>query len=233
MTYPVLPEGKLTIAPEAVIDEEGELRRIDPATEGRELALQATEHDLFFEEFPEFKEHRHEMMAMPNEVRFTPKIPDSSFLPNGDLVGLVCWNAIKEQLGGLLVLDESLFPGVQVICTRELLIRWSITLEAFSFLRELTLEEQANALNGSIVDASPFVHVTEDGDLERSYQCHNLLTAMYLMYYLDLTGGSTIKKCQSSGCPEYFRSGAQSESIYCSSRCASRAATRRGRGLNP
>src|SRR5829696_387008 len=30
LTYPVLPEGKLTIAPEAVIDEGGELRRVDP-----------------------------------------------------------------------------------------------------------------------------------------------------------------------------------------------------------
>jgi len=233
LTYPVLPEGKLTIAPEAVIDEGGELRRVDPATEGKELALQAQEHDPFFEEFPEIKERWHEMMALPDEVRFTPKIPDSSFLPNGGSVGLVHWNAIKQQFGGLLVLDESLFPGVHVICTREPLIRWSHLLAAFSFLRDMTVEEQANALNGSLVDASPFVHVAKDGNLERSYQCHNLLTAMYLMFYLDLTGGSTIKKCQSSGCPEYFRTGAQSESKYCSERCASRAATRRGRGLTP
>jgi hypothetical protein len=233
LTYPVLPEGKFSIAPEAVIDEGGELRRIDPATEGKELALQAREHDPFFEEFPEVKELRHEMMALPDEVKFTPKIPDSSFLPNGDSVGLVHWNAIKEQLGGFLVLDGSLFPGVHVICTREPLIRWSHSLETFSFLKDMKLEEQANALNGSLVDASPLVHVSEDGNLERSYQCHNLLTAMYLMFYLDLTGGSTIKKCQSSSCPEYFRTGAQSESIFCSVRCASRAATRRGRGLTP
>jgi len=233
LTYPVLPEGKFSIAPEAVIDEGGGLRRIDPATEGKKLALQAQEQDPFFETFPEFKELQHEMMALPDEVRFTPKIPDNSFLPNGGSVGLVHWNAIKEQFGGLLVLDGSLFPGVHVICTREPLIRWSQMLAAFSYLRDMTMEEQANALNGSLVDASPFVHVTEDRNLERSYQCHNLLTAMYLMFYLDLTGGSTIKKCQSSGCPEYFRTGAQSESIYCSKRCASRAATRRGRGLTP
>jgi hypothetical protein len=233
LTYPVLPDGKLSIAPEAVIEVGGKLRRVDPATEGRELALQAQEHDPFFQEFPEFKEVRHEWMALPDEVRFTPKIPDSSFLPNGGSVGLVHWNAIKEQLGGLLVLDEGLYPGVSVICTREPLIRWSHTLEAFSFLQDMTVEEQANALNGSLGDASPYVHVSEDGNLERRYQCHTLLTAMYLMFYLDLTGGSTIKKCQSSGCPEFFRTGAQSESKYCSERCASRAATRRARGLTP
>jgi hypothetical protein len=233
LTHPVLPEGKLSIAPEAVIEDGGKLRRVDPATEGMELALQAQEHDPFFEEFPEVKEVRHELMALPDEVRFTPKNPDSSYLPNGGSVGLVHWNAIKEQLGGLLVLDESLFPGVHVICTREPLIRWLDILEAFSFLQDMTTEEQANALNGSLADASPYVHVSEDGNLERRYQCHNLLTAMYLMFYLDLTGGSTIKKCQSSGCPEYFRTGAQSESKYCSERCASRAATRRARGLIP
>jgi len=233
LTYPVLPEGKLSIAPEAVIDEGGELRRIDPATEGKELGLQASEHNSFYREFPEYKELQHEMIALPDEVRFTPKDPDYPFLPNGGSAGLVPWNAIKEQLGGLLVLDQSLFPGVHVICTREPLIRWLHELEVFSVLKDMTIEEQANALNGPLADASPLVHVTEDGNLERSYQCHNLLTAMYLMFYLDLTGGSTIKKCQSSGCPEYFRTGAQSESKYCSERCASRAATRRGRGLTP
>ena len=164
---------------------------------------------------------------MPDEVRFTPKDPDSPRLPNSGSVGLVRWNAIREQLGSLLVLDESWFPGVRVISTREPLFRWWDELETFSFLQEMTTEEQAKSLNTSLADASPYVHISEDGNLERSYQCPNLLTAMHLMFYLDLTGGSSIKKCQSSGCPEYFRTGAQSESKYCSERCASRAATRR------
>jgi hypothetical protein len=232
LTDPVLPEGKLSIAPEAIM-EGGKLRQVDPATEGMELVLQAQEHDPFFEEFPEVKEVRHELMALPNEVRFTPKIPDSPDLPNGGSVGLVHWNAIKEQLGGLLVLDESLFPGVHVICTRELFSRWFNMLEAFSWLNDMTTEEQAKSLNVSLGDASPFVHVSENGNLERGYQCPNLLTAMHLMFYLDLTGGSTIKKCQSSGCPEFFRTGTQSESKYCSERCANRASTRRRRGQIP
>jgi hypothetical protein len=71
-------------------------------------------------------------------------------------------------------------------------------LEAFSLLKDMTIEEQANALNGSLADVSPFVHATEDGNPERSYQCHNLLTAMYLMFYLDLTGGSTIKNVRAA-----------------------------------
>jgi hypothetical protein len=44
-------------------------------------------------------------------------------------------------------------------------------MSAFSFLVDLTTEEQAKALNGSLVDASPFVRVSEGGNLERSYQC--------------------------------------------------------------
>jgi hypothetical protein len=60
---------------------------------------------------------------------------------------------------------------LDIASTREPLIRWSLTLSAFSFLVDLTTEEQAKALNGSLVDASPFVRVSEGGNLERSYQC--------------------------------------------------------------
>lgn len=232
LPYPVLPDEKIFVAPEAVIEDSGELRLLDPATDGKELLLEAQERDSFFEEFPEFKDLRHEMIAMPDEVRFTPKIPHSSFLPD-ETADLVRWDAIKEQLGGLLIFDEDSFLGASVICTREPLIRWSLTLSAFSFLADLTTKEQAKVLNGALLDASPFVRVSEEGNLERSYQCPDLRTAMYLMFYLDITGGSAIKKCQSSGCPEYFRTGAQSESKYCSERCANRASTRRGRGLIP
>jgi hypothetical protein len=232
LTFPVLPDEKIFVAPEAVIEESGELRLVEPATEGKELLLKSQESDSFFEEFPEFKELRHEMIAMPDEVRFTPKVPHGPFLPN-ESADLQHWSDIKQQLGGLLVLDEGSFLGASVICSREPLLRWSLALTAFTNLTSLTSEEQAKVLNGSLVDASPFVRVSEDGALERSYQCPNLLTAMYLMYYLDVTGGSTIKKCESIGCPKYFRTGAQGDSKYCSERCANRASTRRGRGLIP
>lgn len=48
---------------------------------------------------------------------------------------------------------------------------------------------------------------------------------MYVMLYLDLTGGNTIKNCESRGCPNYFRVGPQSKSRYCSERCANRTST--------
>jgi hypothetical protein len=53
------------------------------------------------------------------------------------------------------------------------------------------------------------------------------------MLFLDLTGGNTIKKCKSRGCPNYFRVGSQSKSKYCSEQHASRASTRMGRGQEP
>lgn len=43
---------------------------------------------------------------------------------------------------------------------------------------------------------------------------------------LDLTGGNTIKRCDSQGCSNYFHMGPQSKSRYCSEQCANRASTR-------
>jgi hypothetical protein len=82
-------------------------------------------------------------------------------------------------------------------------------------------------------DVSPRALIGKDRNLERRWRYRSLLQAMYIMHFLDLTGGIIIKKCQSRGCPNYFRAGSLIKSKYCSTRCANRASTRKGRGQEP
>jgi hypothetical protein len=88
-------------------------------------------------------------------------------------------------------------------------------------------------LNQYLEGVSPRAFIGEDGNLERGWRYRSLLQAMHVMLFLDLTGGATIKKCQSRGRPNYFRVGPQGKSKYCSRRCANRASTRTGRGQEP
>ena len=62
-----------------------------------------------------------------------------------------------------------------------------------------------------------------DGD-----RCSSLLQAMYLMVFLDFTGGNKVRRCKRQDCRTYYRLGAH-ESDYCSSRCTSVITTRRSR----
>jgi hypothetical protein len=90
-----------------------------------------------------------------------------------------------------------------------------------------------HSVNLYLQEVSPRVLLGEDGNLKRGWHYSSLLQAMYIMMWLDLTGDNTIKKCQSGGCPNYFRVGSQSKSRYCSDRCANRASTRMRRGQEP
>ena len=94
-------------------------------------------------------------------------------------------------------------------------------------------EDLVTYINSVWNGASERAFVGEDRNLKRGWRCGSLLEAMGIMLLLDMTGGNTIKKCQSRGCPNYFRMGPQSKSRYCSKRCANRASTRLGRGQAP
>jgi hypothetical protein len=116
--HPVLPPSRMYIAPEAVIDKRGRLRRIDPSTQGRELVLKLKEDEKWFTATPDLKLHGvdpetltkevwESSVAAPSEVRLVPRVPE--FRPwleeesNGELAP---WEAIKEQFGALLILDH-------------------------------------------------------------------------------------------------------------------------------
>ena len=146
------------------------------------------------------------------------------------------WEVAKKKFGALLVLNEEAFEGVSVLCTREPIEHWSMSLRHFPS-GETSVEKLAsdewNSFNRSLQEVSPHVFLGDDGNLQAGWNCRSLLQAMYVMLYLDLTGDNTIKECESGGCHNHFRVGAQTEVKYCSRRCANRASTRRWRGQEP
>jgi hypothetical protein len=227
------------VAPEAIIDAQGRLRLVDPATEGKDLLCDLLKAGGWLPDSEPSDEWYMEV-ALPSQVRF---------IPTDSLVHLypryfeeprqpVPWEEIQPVYGALLVLDETSVPlrvGVSVVCTREPLRRWSESLGWFpsskTSIEWLGLND--SRFNRQLRTISPYAFVGEDGTLQRGWHCRSLLQAMYLMLYLDLSGGNTIKKCQSRGCPNSFRVGSQSKSKYCSQRCANRASTRMRRGQEP
>src|SRR5919112_623164 len=81
MSGPTLPRGKTLVAPEALIDKRGRLRRVDPATKGKDLLLRLLEPRGHFSaghfRLPDETERMvaYEMMAVPSEVSFAPRDP--------------------------------------------------------------------------------------------------------------------------------------------------------------
>jgi hypothetical protein len=243
---PVLPDGKTLVAPEAVIDERGRLRHIDPATEGKEELFKLLKPLGHFSggHSPRRPLHdneykvAYETMALPSEITFATRGPHLGGLElSVETRRLMPWEGIRKYFGGLTILDNKAPDGVSVICTREPLHYWEVGFRFFPSgapSGALELDEDSYVfLNAFLEEVSPRAFMGEDGNLERGWRYRNLLQAMYVMLFLDLTGGNTIKKCESRRCSNYFRVGWQSKSIYCSERCANRASTRMGRGQEP
>jgi hypothetical protein len=229
---PVIPEGKTLIAPEAVIDDRGRLRRVDPATEGKELL-----RDLLAST-RRYVRKEHSRITLPSEIKLISKTPNvnSKAQLNREPRQLVPWEMVREDYRALMILDEESYTGVSVLCTREPISRWWRALYFFpsgETLDDIIRDESPNTLNFYLQGASPGVILGEAGNVERGWRCRNLLQAMYVMLYLDLTGDNAIRRCQSRGCPGYFHVGSQITTVYCSKKCANRASTRMGRGQEP
>jgi hypothetical protein len=232
LEQPVLPEGKNLVAPEALIDYQGRLRRIDP----REIRQDFLRLQLSYRWYLP----NNSSIALPSEISFSAKNPklDSRWRPTFQAPRpVVPWERIQEDFGALLIADEEAFTGVSVLCTREPLTRWGHSFAFFPSgdtpVEQLVNNEGFPSFNAFLQEVSPRVVIGEDGNLDRSWYCRSLIQAMYAMLYLDLTGGNTIRKCQSGGCPNSFRVGSQNKSKYCSERCANRASTRMRRGQGP
>lgn len=222
LPQPVVRRGKHLIAPEAVLDGSGRLRNVDPATEGVALLLAMQRENRFTEEFlNELSEELfRDYVALPEEIRLiAPR-------GRGQSRKITPWEEARREIGALFVLT----PGgsVSPVCTREPLRWWKRVLDTFPTPREM-LTGDLTQLRG----VQPVFAPEQDGYLNPGWVCDSLLSAMHLMLCLDLSGESTIRKCQSRGCPEYFRAGPYSRARYCSSRCASRASTRLSRGREP
>jgi len=238
--HPVFPIEQMLVAPEAVIDGEGKLRFVDPSTEGRKLLIDLLESKGWRISSERDLKAKHSVISMPSAIQFIAKQPDlDSFLwPSREAPRqLALWEEIRKDFGALLVLDEEAFKGVSVLCTREPLRRWTVSLQLFpsgdTLAEQLANDRSLSSFNSYLEQAAPRAVLGKDGNLERGWTCGSLLQAMYVMLWLDLTGGSTIRKCLSRGCQNYFRMGPQSKSMYCPKRCANRASTRMKRGQEP
>lgn len=236
---PIVPHGKFVIAPEALIDSQGKLREVDPDTEGKELVWRAlADKGRTFSDDLATWDMKHAPIALPSEIQVMPKSPFVGHFssPAARHIQPVPWEVIKENFGVLLVQDEESYTRVSVLCTREPLQRWRSSLASFpsgDMAVDQSLSHSYSALNWRLRQVSPYLRLGEDGNLKGDWHYRSLLQAMYVMLWLDVTGDNTIRKCQSRGCPYYFRVGAQSKSKYCSEQHANRASTRMGRGQEP
>ena len=258
LRYPALPEGRFFVAPEAIIDEAGRLKEIESLTEGRELVYQwqVRQGNPLFVDLPsrlfsrvlpkgsgrskaEVREWiKQDAIIAPSEVKFVPRVT-ARHRPEGQLHGLQNswqpspWETIKRRFGGILVYDEREPVGVSVLCTREPHSDWLVHLDRFPSPDTAASEDLVDYISSVSEAVSPRTFVGEDGNLTQGWRCGSLLEAMGVMFLLDLTSDNKIRKCQSRGCPNYFRIGPQTKSKYCSTRCANRASTRIGRGQVP
>jgi hypothetical protein len=235
---PILPNPfQVYISPEAVI-EDGRLKPVDPAGEGLEV-LAKTVNDSRPSGAPRFTEADYAIVAMPDEVYFAEKepyrYPDD---PSGRPVRSVnhrSWEEVRKGFDALFVLDPGRRARSSVLVRRESAFSWQRELEDFPSppYEGEHLSVLAWILNERLADISPKTVLGEHGGLAWGWRCGTLLQAMYLMLLLDLSGGVSLKECESHDCQTYFRLGPQGGTKYCSERHASRASTRIGRGQEP
>jgi hypothetical protein len=168
---------------------------------------------------------------MPSEVGFISRINDE-YWPEPLKPEVLSWEILGADSGSVLILDDTSPSKVSVLCTSESVMSWRAKLHEFPSL-DNTSEVLANRLTSVLEGLSPYAFVGEDGNVRGGWTCSTLWQAMHVMLLRDLDSKSTLRKCESRGCLEFFRVGVQSKSKYCSERCANRASTRIGRGQNP
>ncbi len=234
---PIFPEGKPYVSPNAVINKEGRLCPVDPAKEGKSHL----EELLYKRNGPSPRTGKKmrfsTMLALPEELAFYPT-HELAALPGVAAVGgplggeVLHWTDVEEEYGAFAVRDKYATRGVSIISTRERLSLWEMEARDFALRVDKGRSLSLDGLNERIAGASPYATLTTEGEVDRGWRCRSLLQAMYLMLYLDLTGGRSIRRCRKSGCGNYYREGSQPTS-YCSERCASAASTRMRRGQKP
>jgi hypothetical protein len=234
---PILPDHKWWVAPDALFIRKGKLQEVDPTTEGKECL-----EELLYRRHPDIeKTDLSERLAFPYELKFLAKNPISRFgspqaVSEAFESEVASWEEVKELYGCYVVLDKYSDSGVTLLSTREPLFWWEMELKTFPPKERLTADYDfgLDLINSYIAkDVSPRGYLNEQGQPERGFRCPYLLKGLYLMLYLDVTGGREIRKCNRSSCQTYYRAGPQSNSKYCSERCANAASTRLGRGQEP
>ena len=240
---PILPRralsGNVRLAPDAVIDEDGRLRSIDPATEGKQLLerlmVRQDEQGAAELGIPPSRPSDYYLapkeLILPSELRFTR--PPTDFVRTGSSRSsyfkrdkrIYSYEDVQSRYGIRVVFDpESSATGVTVLPTREPMNMWQM----FTGIGKYVSKEY---LNRQLHEVSPLIVVGEDGRRTGGWACPSLHNAVHLMYYLDLVSNVELKKCEAPGCLEYFRvEPGSGPRMYCppppgrkQSKCASRA----------
>jgi hypothetical protein len=234
---PILPDHKLWVAPDAVFTRGGKLCKVDPTTRGKKCL-----EELLDRRYPDTeKTVLGERLAFPHELKFLGKNPISFFDRSRAVAEaleseMASWEEVKELWGCYVVLDKYSDSGVSLLSTREPLFWWDGELKRFPSKERLTAEYgfSLDTINSRMAGSvSPRGYLGEHSQAERGWRCPYLLKALYLMLYLDVTGGREIRKCKRGVCQAYYRAGPQSTSKYCTERCANAASTRLQRGQDP
>lgn len=227
----IAPPGKFWVAPNAVV-ENGRMRRMDPETEGKERL----ERFLYKKYGPSAKTGKEiylgSSLALPEELGFYPTGRLASEFPGSVAFGappggwVLTWEEVEEEYGVAALLDPDAERGVSIVPTKERLASWELECENFPNVPYDS--GMVEGLNESVAGVSPYTSVGEDGEFGRWWRCRSLLQAMYLMVYLDFTGGNKVRRCKRPDCQSYYRLGAH-ESDCCSKECTSVMTSRRNR----
>jgi hypothetical protein len=172
-------------------------------------------------------------LALPEELEFYSTSRFASEHPGAEAfgappAGVLTWEDVEEMYGVVALLDSEAGRGVSILPTKERLLSWQ--LECKDFPRAPYGPQIVRGLNERISGVWPSASVNKDGEFGRGWRCRSLLQAMYLMIYLDFTGGKKVRQCARPDCRRYYRLGAH-ESDYCSLSCTSVMMTRRSRNL--
>ncbi len=244
---PLLPEREVgwlvRAAPDTVVDGNGRLRSIDPATEGKRLLEELLrEHDrriyaargeLHLWEPEKLVLTRTELI-LPCELRFQKRAPDfvrlgfsRPFSSDPNRGRMFTYEDVQRQYGVRVVFDPRASTGVSIVSTREPVGAWRDELRSFVQPRS------QGRVNRHLEGVNPREVEDEDGRPASSWYCPSLLKALHLMVHLDVTTGTKIQRCEAPDCLEYFRVGPRGRSSkYCppppgqkQSKCASRASS--------
>ncbi len=99
-----------------------------------------------------------------------------------------------------------------------------------NLLKPLVGNVISSIINPNLSNANPIIIYDTESNLFSSikgWSCNSLLTAMYVMIYLDFAQGTKNRKCENVTCDKWFPIYANDErKIYCDLKCAQAQASR-------
>ena len=140
---------------------------------------------------------------------------------------VLLWQALRannregvlSQLENFYLLDHPNLDGMSSFYDLENTVLWYKAAELLS-----------RQVNRKLSGVTPFLSNMfneESRSFAGLWYSPHLLSAMYVMFYTDLTQGVILRKCQNKTCKEFFSVyGGDERKIYCSDRCAKAHAQR-------